>query len=74
MDGTVISWQSKRRSKIVWKVWQSHEKSSNNDYLKGLVELNLSNWNHLDKSAYDIANAFAYDVYKRVIIIKLEEN
>lgn len=66
MVGRIISRQSQRRDQIVWMYGLRNEKPSNNDYAKGLVEINLSYNNLSDISADDIANALAYDVYLRV--------
>jgi hypothetical protein len=66
MIGRIISRQSQRRDQIVWMYGLRNEKPTNNDYAKGLVEINLSNNNLSDISADDIANALGYDVYLRV--------
>lgn len=66
MVGRIISRQSHRRDQIVWMYGLRNEKPSNNDYAKGLVEINLSNNNLSDLSADNIANALLHDVYLRV--------
>jgi Leucine-rich repeat (LRR) protein len=68
MVGRIISRQSQRRDQIVWMYGLRNEKPSNNDYAKGLVEINLSSNNLSDISADDIASALAYDVYLRVFL------
>ena len=63
----IIIRQTQRRDQIIWAFSLRNEKPINNDYMKGLISINLRNNNLTNNSCDSICNALIYDNYIRCI-------
>ena len=63
----IIIRQTQRRDQIIWAFSLRNEKPINNDYMKGLISINLRNNNLTNDSCDSICNALIYDNYIRCI-------
>ena len=63
----IIIRQTQRRDQIIWAYSLRNEKPINNDFMKGLISINLRNNNLNNNSCDYICNALIYDNYIRCI-------
>ena len=63
----IIIRQTQRRDQIIWAYSLRNEKPINNDFMKGLISINLRNNNLNNDSCDFICNALIYDNYIRCI-------
>lgn len=67
MISRIIARQTQRRDMVIWSYGLRNEYPSNNDFMKGLVSMDLSDNQFSEIAADSISNTLSYDQYMRSI-------